>query len=113
MTLREYDDAADGTALYKDRGHNLMYAVLGLAGESGEVADKLKKIIREISYDPKQPFTPEDRKALLAEVGDVLWYVSACAHELGSTLDEVAQMNIEKLASRKARGVLHGSGDNR
>lgn len=111
MTLKEYDEKAATTAIYKDRGQNIVYPVLGLAGEAGEVADKLKKMIANTG--PASILTPEQKKAFLAEVGDVLWFVSACAYELGSSLEEVAQMNLEKLASRKARGVIQGEGDDR
>lgn len=113
MTLHEYEDAAATTALYKDRGNNLTYAVLGLTGEAGEVADKWKKIIRIPSYAHGQPLTAQEKQDILKEVGDVLWYVAAAAHELGSDLETVAKMNLEKLASRKARGVVHGEGDER
>ena len=86
-----------------------MYPFLGLTGESGEVADKVKKAMRDDNW----VITEERRVDLLKELGDVLWYIAACARELDSNIEEVAKMNIEKLKSRSDRGVLGGSGDNR
>lgn len=84
----------------------LSYASLGLAGEAGELANKIKKFIRD-GYDESKI------ESLKGELGDVLWYVAALAKELNLNLDEVAEENIKKLFSRKERGVLQGSGDNR
>ncbi len=83
--------------------------VLGLAGESGEFADKVKKIMR----DKRGSFTEEEQVELLKELGDVLWYVAEVSLYLDTPMSELAKMNLEKLASRKARGKLEGSGDNR
>ena len=83
--------------------------VLGLAGESGEVADKVKKIIR----DKSGKISPEDRMAIGKELGDVLWYLSTVARYLGLDLDTVANQNIEKLESRLRRDKISGSGDER
>jgi NTP pyrophosphatase (non-canonical NTP hydrolase) len=83
--------------------------VLGLVGEAGEVAEKMKKIIR----DNNGEVTEEKKQEIKKELGDVLWYIGAMCSELKISMDEVAQMNIEKLFSRKDRGVLHGDGDNR
>jgi NTP pyrophosphatase (non-canonical NTP hydrolase) len=82
-----------------------IYHSLGLSGESGEFVDKIKKAWRNQ--------TPLDVPAALRELGDVLWYVTACARDLGSSLEEVARMNVEKLADRRARGVIKGEGDDR
>lgn len=110
MTLNEYQESAKKTALYPKFGdQGWVYPVLGLTGEAGEVADKLKKVIR----DQGGVISDEVRLGLKAELGDVLWYVSQLAHELGFTLDEVASANIAKLADRKDRDKLRGSGDNR
>ncbi|NCU29667.1 hypothetical protein EOM60_03580 [Candidatus Saccharibacteria bacterium] len=87
----------------------LMAQILGLVGESGEIAEKFKKILR----DKQGKISETDRQEILKELGDVLWYVNSTAHLLGSSLEEVAKMNNEKLASRKSRGEIHGSGDNR
>lgn len=87
----------------------IVYLALGLNGESGEVAEKVKKIVR----DQAGKLTDFDRVEIGKELGDVLWYLAMLAEELGISLEEVAQGNIDKLISRKERGVIHGSGDNR
>lgn len=110
MTLDEYQQHALTTALKTDdKFMDMMHWVLGMAGESGEVADKLKKIIR----DKGGTITPADEAELVKEIGDVLWYVAVMADQLGVSLNDVAQANVDKLASRKSRGTLAGSGDNR
>lgn len=109
MNFEDYQARAMSTAIYPNRGNNLVYPVLGLNGEAGEIAEKLKKIIRDSGGE----LSPESRKALSKELGDVLWYVAACCDELGLRMDSVASDNIAKLASRKERGQLSGSGDNR
>jgi len=109
MTFREYQLKAKETAAYPDKGHNFIYASLGLAGETGEVVDKIKKIWR----DKNKQVSAEDKQEIAKEIGDVLWYLSQLAEELEINFDEVAQMNIDKIHSRLKRGVLHGSGDNR
>lgn len=83
--------------------------VLGVTGEAGELADKVKKIMR----DKRGEFDEEERLAILKELGDVLWYVAEVSLYLDMPLSELAQMNLDKLASRKARGALTGSGDER
>ena len=109
MNFDDYQTRAMSTAIYPNRGNNLVYPVLGLNGEAGEIAEKLKKIIRDSGGE----LSPESRKAMSKELGDVLWYVAACCDELGVRMDSVASANIAKLASRKERGQLSGSGDNR
>lgn len=109
MTFDEYQEAAGKMAKYPNQGNNLVYTVLGLCGESGEVAEKVKKLIR----DADGIITPEFRSAIRGELGDVLWYISQAAWELGLTFDEVAEANLAKLEGRLARGTLSGSGDNR
>lgn len=86
-----------------------IYPVLGMMGEAGEVAEKLKKILRDGSFEINEA----ERLELLKELGDVQWYVADSAQELDSNSEEVALLNIEKLKSRRDRGVLKGSGDNR
>lgn len=116
MDLLDYEEAAAKTAIYPNRGHvgGLLYAALGLCGESGEVAEKVKKLLRDgTGLGPDGNYTPEFREACVKEVGDVLWYVTALAHELGVSLSEVAEKNTAKLRDRAARNVLSGSGDNR
>ncbi len=109
MTLNEYQQAAQKTAIYPGKGENLYYPALGLAGEAGEVADKIKKIMR----DKGGIISLMDKHDIALELGDVLWYVSEIAFEIGVPLEEVAIGNIHKLESRQDRGVLGGSGDNR
>lgn len=109
LTFNEYQKAAFSTAQYPDVGHNLYYPTLGLAGEAGEVAEKIKKLMR----DHGGQMTPERREALKKELGDVLWYVAALCSEMGLAMGDVAELNIEKLRDRKDRGRLHGDGDNR
>jgi NTP pyrophosphatase (non-canonical NTP hydrolase) len=87
----------------------LTYPALGLVGEAGEVAEHAKKAIR----DDGGAVTDERRAMLSRELGDVLWYVSQLASELGLELDLIARENLEKLFSRQSRGVLSGSGDYR
>lgn len=87
--------------------HPIVYPTLGLANEAGEVAGKIKKIFRD-----KGGFISDaDREALKQELGDVLWYLTQICTELGLTLEEVAEANITKLASRQARDQLRGEGD--
>jgi NTP pyrophosphatase (non-canonical NTP hydrolase) len=109
MTFEEYQKKSRKTALYPGTGGNFIYPVLGLCGESGEVAEKIKKAVR----DDGGEITAERKKELEKELGDVLWYLSQLATELGLSLDKIAETNIKKLYSRLDRGKLHGSGDNR
>ncbi|HEX7000346.1 MAG TPA: nucleoside triphosphate pyrophosphohydrolase family protein [Trueperaceae bacterium] len=112
MTLDEYQQAARSTALYP-REVRVLYPTLKLAGEAGEVAEKLGKLMRDEAYVPGAELSSAQRDALSAELGDVLWYVANLAADLGFSLEDVGANNLAKLASRRARGVLHGSGDNR
>jgi NTP pyrophosphatase (non-canonical NTP hydrolase) len=109
MDLNAYQTAALQTAIYPDQGNNLIYPVLGICGEAGEVAEKVKKIIR----DGDGTLTDPDREKIALELSDVCWYVAVLAYELDYTLEEIMQMNLDKLASRQSRGVLSGSGDAR
>lgn len=108
MELNDYQQKALETAVYP-QDYKVVYPALGMNGEAGEVADKVKKIIRDGNCE----VTPEKAAELAKECGDVLWYVAVFANDLGYTLEEVAQMNYDKLKSRQQRGVLGGSGDNR
>jgi len=101
MNFTEYQTEASQTALYPRRLDNLEYPTLGLAGEAGEVANIVKKIQR----DHGGVINDDIRAKLTDELGDVLWYISACADELGLTLDEIAEFNVRKLAKRHNRGV--------
>jgi NTP pyrophosphatase (non-canonical NTP hydrolase) len=110
MTFDDYQKQALTTALSTgDEFKDLLHWVLGINGEAGEVAEKIKKIIRDKNGEISQA----DKDEMAKEIGDVLWYIAVLAHELGFSFDDVAQQNIDKLQSRKARGVLGGSGDNR
>jgi len=109
MTFEEYQNKSRETAIYPSLGSNFIYPTLGLVGESGEVAEKIKKILR----DKEGVINEDSRKEIAKELGDVLWYLAQLSSELNLSLDDVAKMNIEKLSSRKERNVLSGDGDNR
>lgn len=107
-SLNEYQNHAMSTAIFPlDRG--LDYLIAGLASEAGELAGHYAKAIR----DDDGALTQERRHLMLKEAGDILWFVAGVARELDSNLETVAQMNLDKLASRKRRGQLTGSGDHR
>lgn len=106
MNLNEYQNESQRTAIYPlDRG--IEYTALGLVSEAGEVAGKIKKVLR----DKGGIFDAEAKQAIADELGDTAWYVAALARELGFSLDAVCQRNLDKLASRAARNTLGGSGD--
>jgi len=109
MTFEEYQAEARKTAIYPNKDNNYIYPTLGLVGEAGEVAEKIKKVIR----DNEGVVSEEKKEEIIKELGDVLWYIANLSKELGISLEEVANKNIEKLISRQQRGELHGSGDNR
>lgn len=106
MTLDEYQKLALETAIYPQP---IIYPALGLCGESGEVADKVKKVLR----DNNSEFTEEKKREIAMECGDVLWYIATLTHDLGYSLQDIAELNYLKLYSRKQRGMIGGSGDNR
>jgi len=106
--LVDYQKRSRLTACYPEEAR-LYYPALGLAGEAGEVADQVKRVLR----DDGATLTPARAEAIAFELGDVLWYLAQLATELGFSLDEVAERNLQKLADRDRRGVLNGSGDNR
>lgn len=109
MEFNEYQEKARGTAIYPNRDNNFIYPTLGLVGEAGEVAEKIKKVIR----DNDGIITEEKREEIKKELGDVLWYIANLSKELGLTLEEVAEGNLTKLYSRLERDKVHGDGDNR
>lgn len=109
MQLNEYQDLCKTTAIYPDRGNNLTYPTLGLAGEAGEVAEAIKKLMR----DHNGVLTAEYTHKIAKELGDVLWYVAILADELGCSLESIAQLNLHKLANRKLNNQLHGEGSDR
>ena len=109
QNFSEYQTFVKGMKRYPDK-YAVIYPALGLAGESGEIAEKVKKWIRD---EGGQVMTEERRDAILKELGDPLWYIASLADDLGLTLQDVVDDNVEKLTSRRDRGVLGGSGDNR
>ena len=103
-----YQTTASDTAIYEDQ-YKILYPALGLAGEAGEIANKVKKLIRDGPVN--RP--PDWREQISDELGDVLWYCAALATDLNLTLGKVAGDNINKLAARKEAGTIGGSGDKR
>ncbi|MEI7425803.1 MAG: nucleoside triphosphate pyrophosphohydrolase family protein [Candidatus Moraniibacteriota bacterium] len=109
MNFEEYQKKSRVTAKYPNADENYIYPTLGLAGESGEVAEKIKKVLR----DKAGKIDEIDREEIKKELGDVLWYLTQLASELKIPLEEVATSNLAKLYDRMERGKLSGSGDNR
>jgi NTP pyrophosphatase (non-canonical NTP hydrolase) len=97
LTFEEYQRKSRETAIYPGKGKNFVYPTLGLAGETGETAEIIKKVLR----DKKGEITEEIKEKLKRELGDALWYLSNLATELGISLEDIARENIEKLTSRK------------
>ena len=110
MNFNDYQKQALKTIISTDDElKDRLHWVLGINGEAGEIAEKAKKIIR----DKQGVMNDQDREDFGKEIGDVLWYLAVFANHLGLSLEDVAQTNLEKLASRQKRGKLTGSGDNR
>ena len=109
MTFNDYQAETNKTAIYPDRGHNFVYPVLGMMGEAGEVAEKIKKVWR----DKNNVISDTDKLEIKKEMGDVLWYLSQLATELQIDFDDVANTNVLKIQSRLERNKLNGDGDNR
>ncbi len=109
MKFSEYQEKSRVTALYPDKDNNFVYPTLGLVGESGEIAEKIKKVLR----DNNGELTEDKKTEIGKELGDVLWYIAQLSTELDMNLDKIAEGNIEKLYSRLERGKIGGSGDNR
>ena len=109
MNFSDYQKLSRRTAGYPSIGHPVIYPVLGLVNEAGEVAGKIKKVFR----DKDGEISAETREALKAELGDVLWYIAQICTELEIPLNEVAEANLAKLLDRQARGKIRGDGDNR
>lgn len=104
MELNDFQEKAMETAVYPFPGENLPYAALGLAGEAGECANIVKKVLRDEDGVPSQ----SKRDDLIEELGDTLWYAAAVARELGTTLEDAAQGCLDKLRARKEAQELHG-----
>jgi len=109
MDFKEYQKESRKTAVYPKLGDDFIFPTLGLAGEVGEVVEKVKKVIR----DENGTMDSKSKEMIKKELGDVLWYMSQLASELGIDLDDIANDNINKINSRKIRGKLNGEGDNR
>lgn len=109
MNFDEYQKESRKTAQYPDLGKNYLYPVLGLCGESGEVAEKFKKLIR----DKNNVLTDDYKAEIKKELGDIIWYIAQIATELGISFDDIAETNIEKIMSRMERSKINGNGDNR
>jgi len=109
MTFDEYQKESRKTAIYPNSGNNFIYPTLGLCGEAGEVAEKIKKVMR----DAGGYISPERKEEIKKELGDVIWYLAQLSTELGLSLDDIAWNNLEKLFSRMERSRLNGDGDNR
>jgi len=105
ITANQYQDGACSTAIFP-KETALAYLTLGLSGEAGEIANKAKKLIRDGD-------SPAKREEIGKELGDVCWYLAVLADELGMNLGYIMERNLIKLADRKERGKLQGSGDNR
>jgi NTP pyrophosphatase (non-canonical NTP hydrolase) len=108
MDFSHYQRETAKTAIYP-REHAVVYPALGLAGEAGEVAGKVKKALR----DEDGTFSDDRKNAIRLELGDVLWYVAQVASDLGLELEDIAAANLLKLAGRQGRGALGGDGDYR
>lgn len=111
--MNEYQEKAAKYDLFKVTGNYNTVAfvekVLGLVGEAGETADKVKKVLR----DKDGVISEQDKLEIAKELGDVLWYVASVARYLDVPLEEVARLNLEKLEDRYKRNLIHGQGDNR
>jgi NTP pyrophosphatase (non-canonical NTP hydrolase) len=126
FSFRDFTELMESTAVYPERGKNLVYPALGAAGEAGELAEKIKKMWRDhnitcnadldarrLGSDPVAHELTKLKVGAIKEIGDVLWYLDQQALELGVTLEEVAKITVNKILDRQARGVIGGSGDNR
>lgn len=109
MKFDEYQKFTKTTAIYPIIGKSFVYPALGLAGETGEVLEKIKKVFR----DNNGKLSKEAKEEITKELGDILWYLSQLSTELGLSLKDIAQKNMDKLNSRKSRNKLQGNGDNR
>ena len=109
MNFNEYQTKAIKTAIYPHANHNWAYPLIGLCGETGEIANKCKKLIR----DDKGLITQDKRKEISDEIGDLLWYVAVLAKEFNLELEQIAYSNLAKIQSRQERNKIKGSGDTR
>ena len=103
MNMNAYQEMASKTAIYSS-AHQILYPALGLVGEAGEVANKVKKMMRDGTFD---------RAAVVSELGDVMWYIAALCRDLNVEMNDVALDNLKKLYDRMQRGTIQGNGDTR
>lgn len=113
LSLDEYQILATKTAIYPGVGKNIVYPALGVAGEAGEVAEKVKKLWRNKDTMAASGATEVEAEAIVKEMGDCLWYLAAICNEMNITLSHVADVNLKKLKDRRERGVIKSEGDNR
>mgnify|MGYP006279528419 FL=1 len=113
-TLNDFQRAARKTAIYP-ASEIVSYPALGLSGEAGEVANKVKKWLRgdDNTGGPQHPLTEDRKRQISSEIGGVLWYVANLAHDIDTDLESIAQENLTELADRADRGKLQGDGDKR
>lgn len=105
----KYQKKANSTAVYPKLKPSCLYPLLGIAGESGEICEKVKKVVR----DKGGRISKSAKEEMVKEIGDVLWYLAMFSYELGVDFAEVARRNVDKLEDRKRRNKIHGAGDNR
>ena len=108
LTFKEYEEVAMSTKVGWNK-NEILYPLIGMCGETGEVADKIKKVLR----DKKGNFSENDRVEILKEIGDTLWYMAALCQDLGYSLGTAANINLAKVTKRRAENTIHGEGDNR
>lgn len=113
MQFSEYQIKSRVTAKYPDADNNFIYPTLGLVGEAGEFAEKIKKLMRDHNINTPSEVPDDIKQEVLKELGDVLWYTTQLATEFGVKLEDVAEQNIDKLYSRLERDKIQGDGDNR
>ena len=108
LDFKEYEKVAMSTKVGWNN-NEILYPLIGMCGETGEVADKIKKVLRDKNGD----FSEDDRIEILKEIGDTLWYMTALCHDLGYSLEDAANINLSKIVKRRAENTIHGEGDNR
>jgi NTP pyrophosphatase (non-canonical NTP hydrolase) len=107
MEFKEYEEVAMSTKVGWNN-NEILYPLIGMCGETGEVADKIKKVIRDKNGD-----FSEDKIEILKEIGDTLWYMTALCNDLGYSLEDAANINLYKIIKRRTENTIHGEGDNR
>lgn len=111
--FNEYQNNANVTVAYPNVGANIIYPALGMAGEAGEVAEKVKKLWRNNGIMSGKNLNIEQKSQLVKEMGDVLWYIAALAKEIDVEMSEIARMNVDKVNDRLQRNAIKSEGDNR